>query len=458
MKNHSVIFLVLLVAVSFGIMEWTAIADWQGGRWFLADVGNIQYTLVNSWYGDFMWSPMVQSNHFAYHFTPFFILLMPFVWLSDFPVPLITLYTLALAATPIPLYYLARQAGLSGGWGVLLGLLFICNHYTGSVQVSYHFENFYILGALCTFALFRTSRQKAFWICVILTLGVKEDAAVWLGGFAAWFWVFHKDSPYRNRALRLLLVCIGWFVVALGTMWLISKNQQGDASYYAERMGGIRLGFDNLLTILYLLFSFALLPLLSRKHLLLILIPVPVILGRFVFTRYLQFYYSYPFLPFLGLASVEGLAFLIRWLKRFSFGRQMQIAAGIALTFFCCWQYFQPTLPGGTYRVPYSPSARDDFRRQIASQHLPPDGPLAIQYNLWGVTPWRYGTLNAQPETLNPAQTIFLDLKGQHGLESVVRFEEYLQTLMGDVESGRRKILFNKHDFVVISPQRKDEI
>ena len=111
----------LLCALAFGWMEYLAINQWLRGKWFLADVGNIQYCLVNTWTGKFMYSELGGGNFFASHFSPFLLILLPIVWFSDFPIPLVTSYQLALALTPIPIMILARQRNLPSIVGVELG-------------------------------------------------------------------------------------------------------------------------------------------------------------------------------------------------------------------------------------------------------------------------------------------------------------------------------------------------
>src|SRR5688572_17761729 len=86
------IFALSICIAAFAWMEWAALRSQMLGRWYLADVGSLHYCLVNTLHGRFMWSPMVEANHFGYHFTPLLLLMSPVTWFSAYPVPLVSLY------------------------------------------------------------------------------------------------------------------------------------------------------------------------------------------------------------------------------------------------------------------------------------------------------------------------------------------------------------------------------
>ncbi|MBA2670825.1 MAG: DUF2079 domain-containing protein [Gemmatimonadetes bacterium] len=102
-----------------------AITRFLSARWYLSDVGNIHYALVNTLHGAFMYSPVHEANHFGYHFTPFLLPIAPLTLLSDYPVPLVTSYTLALALCPLALFRIARNVGLPGWLPAAVGVLFL---------------------------------------------------------------------------------------------------------------------------------------------------------------------------------------------------------------------------------------------------------------------------------------------------------------------------------------------
>lgn len=443
----------VLCTVAFAMMEYLALNQWLTGRWYLADVGNLQYCMVNTWGGNFMHSPLDQGNFFAFHFVPWLFILMPMVWLSPYPIPLVTAYQLALALTPVPIYMLARQRGLPAAVAIAAGIWFLGNHFTGSLQLANHFESFYVLFALSTMAAMCSPRRGVFWTCAVLALAAKEDCAVWLLGYAVWEWLFHRDQPLvRQRALRLGILCLAWGVLAFVVMKIAAIGETNDAGKYVDRMGGISIGRDNTLVFLTLLASSGGLCLLNWRAALLLLIPIPVILGNFYFTRNLMYYYSYPFLPFLAFATVAGVARLYTFLRQkwpaghITAGVIALLLAGIGII-----QYPMPTRTDELRRFPQPVLPRDDMRRQIARTELPPDVPMALQSNLWGVTPWRFHNVLLMDSQLEDKHGVFMDFNGLQGL-APGEYEKVLARLRDEVDSGRRKELYNRFNFVVLSP------
>lgn len=468
--------LAALCFISLGVMCAIAFNYFLAGKWYLADVGNIQYCLVNTWQGDFMWSPLAMANHFALHFTPFLLLLTPVIWLSPYAIPLVMLYQAALALTPVPIYMMARQRGLPGSVAVAAGFWFVCNHFLGSLQLANHFENFYVLFALCAMAALYRENRYAWWIFAALALSVKEDAAVWMLGFALWALIFESNPLARRRAWPLAGLCLCWGAVAASIMTYCAQGQVMDATSFFKRMNGFSIGLDNLWVFLMLIASCGVLCLLDWRAALLLLIPTPVILGNFHITRYLIYYYSYPFLPFMAFATVAGLARLWGWLasrwQRRPTAEVDQVvnaepesspytqetphgAAAWGVVLFLvvlgAIQYPLATRTDGYKRFFVSVTPRDNMRRHIASDILPRQAPVALQFDLWGVVPWRPDVVFLNPVQLQDHHYVFLDLHGNLGL-TPEGSQRVLIRLRDEVQSGKRRELYDAYDFLILSP------
>lgn len=450
----------LLSLCAFILMECTALNRWRTGHWYLADVGNIQQTLFNTWHGRFMWSPLDEGNFFAFHFSPFLLLLSPVTLLSAYPLPLVTLYVLALALTPVPIYLLARRFGLPPYCGVALGAWFLGNHFTGSLELSYHFESFYVLFALCLLASLGSPRRFWWPVCAVLVLAVKEDAAVWLAGLCVWYYLIgRRDGDLAfppQRAGRLLLLCVVWAIAAGAVIALCASGTTHNASKYVERMSGVSVGADNLAVLGMLVLSSAGICLFNWRAALLLLVPLPVILGNFHFTRHLLYYYSYPFLPYLAYATIAGAAVVYRFCAR----RGLAQAGGIALTVIMiaagAAQYFLPTRTDGMTRLSLAETLLHLKHREVAATKLPPQAPVALQFGLWGITPSRADAVLLKPGQVNDQHYLFFNPKGQFGLSR----EDHAalgELLTRDTESGRRRELYNNHGLVILSPAGKEE-
>jgi hypothetical protein len=156
----------------------------------------------------------------------------------------------------------------------------------------------------------------------------------------------------------------------------------------------------------------------------------------------------------MGFATVAGIASLWRWLQRSGQNRAWITPLLAALLVILGGvQYALPTRTDGFTRLPIPVTARDEMRRHVASQVLPRDVPLALQFGLWGVTPWRPDTVFLQNSQLKDHHYVFVDLYGIHGLTPEENNRVMLR-LREEVNAGRRRELFDAYDFVILSPAK----
>ena len=257
--NTSFALTILLCLAAFVWMEWIAVTAWLSGHWYLADVGYVNSALLSTMSGRFMYIPQVQGSAFGYHFWPTLALLSPVTWFSSYPLPLVTCYALAIALWPLPIYALARQAGLHGMVAAALGFLFLANHFTASIQLAWHYEVILVLLVLCTMAAMRRGGY-AFWICAFAALGTKEDAAVWLGVYAAYTWFFSENQILKRRAIQLGILCIVYFLVAVAVILATATGQKNNASVFLERLGTFGVSREGAMSLLAIIASAGNLP------------------------------------------------------------------------------------------------------------------------------------------------------------------------------------------------------
>ncbi|MCX7626463.1 MAG: DUF2079 domain-containing protein [Candidatus Sumerlaeaceae bacterium] len=448
-ESSTIVVVILGTVLAFAYMEWIALSQWLTGRWYLADVGNIHYCLFNTWYDGFMNSPLMgHNNHFAFHFTPFLLLLSPLIFLCVYPVPLVTTYILALALCVPAVFLLARRSRVSPGGSLLLAWLFLSNHFVGSLELANHFEVFYVLFAILAIAL-RATR----WLipCTVLAASVKEDAALWLGGWLIVEWWLSRDPRERRRYLVTAIILGCYVIVAATTIITLQRIcGRGAVTDYAGRFRDFGPGGETLVMFALLLASFATLPLFSGRRLVLCFIPFPMLLATFPFMRLLLYYYSYPFLPFFIYAACYGWRRVHVVLRR-RYGTRVGMLLGVTVFALATLQWFLPTRTDGYYRRPFSIASRDWYRFHLARDLLPADAPLALQFGLWGITPHRLGTHLLAPHELKSTDWVFMDLQSPHGL-SRDEFIAVARQVLGDVEAGKRKVLHTVDDIFVITP------
>ncbi len=412
-------------------------------------MGNIHYCMWNTIHGRFMWTAYHEGNHFAYHFTPLLVALSPITLLSAYPVPLVTSYVLALALCPLPIWHLARNRfGLAPWTAVIAGAWFVCNHFTASVQMANHFEVFYILFMLCTMACARDG-GAAFWVFAALTLSVKEDAALWLLAYAAFEWFQHRRTELAPRFLRLGAVCVVYGGAALATMLLLASRQHGGVADYASRVGGAGFGADTAMTLGILAAATGFVALAGGRWLALALVPAPILLAGFPFTRVLFYYYSYPFLPWLAAATLAGLANLERW----SAARPGLARAGAAwLVVVALVQVPLPTRTDGYRRLPFEVRPADLYRFNLMRESLPANAPVAIQFGLWGIVPTRPGMTGLSGANLRPVAWIVMDTASPHGFPTPDDFLSLARGIYAETGAGRRAMKHQEHGIFVVGP------
>jgi uncharacterized membrane protein len=399
-----------------------------------------------------MWSPLVETNHYRYHFTPLLTALAPVTLLCKYPIPLVTIYMLALALCPLPLFRLARMRGVPGSLAFAIGVLFFANHFVGSVQLAYHFETLFILGMLCTIVFSTDARGSAFWLSAAATLLVKEDAAAWCACYGVYCWS-HRSELLRRRGRNLFIISCGALTVTLVTITLLALGNDNSAMFYLKRAGGVGLSWSAVFSFAMLVLSTGGLCLMGKRSMILAAVPAVMLLSSYSFTRELKYYYSYPFLPFLFLASVQGARRAYDWLS-------VQASANAAQAILAAWivvvaagQFLLPTRTDGYRRLPADVTAHDELRLQVAREKLSANAPTVIQFGLWGITPKRDDAVQLSKANLTPGRYVFADLKSPYGIPRD-EYVEIMRDVMDEVTAGDRKLLFSRDDIFVVSPRR----
>ncbi len=153
-------------------------------------------------------------SHFAVHVSPIYYLLLPFYCLVPGAHTLNLLQALILASAVIPLWKLCRSHGLSALQSVLLCLLLLAAPaYAGGTSYDFHENAFLTPLLLWLFYGIRKKNTAFVAVFAILTLLVKEDAAVYVAVTALWLLV---DSLLKPKGKRR------WGVIAGGCMLIFS--------------------------------------------------------------------------------------------------------------------------------------------------------------------------------------------------------------------------------------------
>lgn len=174
-------------------------------------------------------------SHFAVHVSPIFYVLLPVYWLFPTPATLQIAQAVIIASAVIPLWKIGKHFGLSSLQRMLIcAVLLVYPAYSSGASYDIH-ENCFLTPLLLW--LFYGIASKNRWltfVMALLTLTVKEDAAVYVAVIALWLIVKNVvRSPkicWRDVLVgaALLAVAVCWFFVTTG---YLSRNGDGVMSY-----------------------------------------------------------------------------------------------------------------------------------------------------------------------------------------------------------------------------------
>ncbi len=168
-------------------------------------------------------------SHFAVHVSPIYYLMLPVYALLPRPETLQIFQAAVMASAALPLWKLGGLHGLTGPRRFLLCLLLLlAPAFAGGAAFDLH-ENCF-LTALLLWLLWSLDREKPgiTILTALLTLAVKEDAAMYVGVVGLWASLRALLRPERRRQLWTGLVLLGaalaWFG---GVTWWLRRAGQG---------------------------------------------------------------------------------------------------------------------------------------------------------------------------------------------------------------------------------------
>lgn len=327
-------------------------------------------------------------QHFQVHFSPIYYLMLPFYMIFRSPLTLQILQALIVASGIIPLYFISRRRGLSPLSGVFLSAVYaLFPALSGGCMYDLH-ENCFLAPLLLWLFYAAERRDRTgrilMFVFAVLTLCVKEDAAVYVAFFAIYLMISDGHdcnetpeqeagakrlsdrfasamTPMRINGAALLILSIAWFGF---TSWFLTKFGYGIMSYRYDNfisgddglIGVIRTvivnpalvfseSFDveKLTFLAQILLPLAAIPFVTKRpHRLLLLLPFVLInlMSDYQYQHSIFFQYVFGSSAFLFYASALNLADMSAKLRR----TLLSLALASSLIFFSAFM-----LPKDTY-------------------------------------------------------------------------------------------------------------
>ena len=191
-------------------------------------------------------------SHFRVHVSPIWYLMLPAYLVVPRPATLQVLQAAVLSFAVIPLWKLCRVHGLPGALRTLLcAALLLYPAYAGGTSYDVHENCFLTPLLLWLFCAADRERPRSAALAGMLTLLVKEDAAIYVAVIGLWLLLrgLLGDGESRRFRLGLGAALLGgavlWFLLVTG--WL-ARVGDGVMSYrYRNFMLG---GSDSLVTVI----------------------------------------------------------------------------------------------------------------------------------------------------------------------------------------------------------------
>ncbi len=161
-------------------------------------------------------------SHFHVHVSPIYYLMLPFYMLFPEPVTLQVLQAAVMTLAVIPLWKIAKHHGLSDMQSMLCCLiLLLYPAFSGGAGYDIH-ENCF-LTVMILWLFYGLDKENIFIIlpAAVLTLMVKEDAAVYVAVAALWFLVKNLISRENGRT-KNIIIGTGMFFAAILWFFLVT--------------------------------------------------------------------------------------------------------------------------------------------------------------------------------------------------------------------------------------------
>lgn len=156
-----------------------------------------------------------ELSHFAVHFSPAYYLMLPFYLIFPHPVTLQILQGLFVTSGIIPVFLIARKYGFSKIHSALISAIYaLYPAFTGGCTYDMH-ENC-MLPAFILWLIWAIEREKTtpIFVFALLTLTVKEDAAVYVAVIALYLLLSDRSKKIRKLSVFILAGAIVYFLCA----------------------------------------------------------------------------------------------------------------------------------------------------------------------------------------------------------------------------------------------------
>ncbi|MHB1152262.1 MAG: DUF2079 domain-containing protein [Eubacteriales bacterium] len=274
-------------------------------------------------------------SHFSVHVSPIYYLILPFYYIFPSAVTLQIAQAIIVTSAVIPLFLIARKRGLSPKAIAAVCIAF-CFYpaLSGGCFYDIHENCFLVPLVLWMFYFIEIKKNSGLYICAMLTLFVKEDAAVYVAFVAIYLLINNRDF---KRGPALLVMSIVYF---LGAVFYLNVYGEGIMavrySNYINKGGGLdsiiinlfrnpailfveSFNNDKLIFLLQMFMPVAFLPFVTKRiSRLTLLLPMVLVnlMPDYKYQHSIYYQYTFGVTAFFFYASVLNISEMTAALKR----------------------------------------------------------------------------------------------------------------------------------------------
>lgn len=292
-KEHDKYLKMLFLAIFFYVLLFSYLSwlKYLNFDYHIYDLGIFNQVFFNTLSGDWFHLTINPNIYLADHFTPIVILLLPIYWLWQSPIWLLILQSLIIGLSAWPIYLLGKKIIANNKLGLFIALAWLFNPFVhGANLFEFHLMPLAVFFVFWTFYFYKKNNFVYFLLFFILSLLVREDISLILFGFFILSLLDKKSLKWKLVSLFLPLL---YFLLALKVIGYFYQGGDYKFFIYYGWLGGDNLigillswlshpwqlllhifSFQNIGTVFIILLPFLFLPLLRKKYLWLLFLPL----------------------------------------------------------------------------------------------------------------------------------------------------------------------------------------
>ncbi len=227
-RKHSVLVVVLTAVVVLGVMLSLLLLRYHLYRTSTFDFGIFTQMFYNMKKTGLPMTTCERNqwlSHFSVHVSPIYYLILPIYYIFPYNETLIIVQLVFLLSGVIPLYLICKNRNHTRFVTTAIAMVYLLSPVLlGGLFYDFHENKF--LTTLILWMLYFIEKKKdiGIYICAILILMVKEDAAIYVACIALYIIAAGKAKE-KFKGLIIFAVSVGWFLLVY--TWL---NNGGDGA------------------------------------------------------------------------------------------------------------------------------------------------------------------------------------------------------------------------------------